>query len=204
MKAAITRSLAIAALVLVTAGQAAAVCGDVTGDTKVTSSDALRVLRKSVGQDVAMTCAPEPVEFLNILGMANPLVCNDKGFTAEMTWSRHPDLKWTDFSQDTFPVDVTNYQRVDDSELSGQITMKFGACGTLVFDIDDWGVFYPMPAEGGAWVLPYYDDVEQSVFLLFELTPFDVAALLYGQQSPAGTVIASAPALPGLANGAGR
>lgn len=206
MNASILRALAlfVLALVLATAGPAAAVCGDVTGDTKVTSSDALRVLRKSVGQDVSMTCEAEPPAYVNIVGMANPITCDGNNFTAQMTWSRHPGLTWSDSTQTSFPFGVDNYQRVDDTEISGQITIKFGACGTITWDFDDWGWFYPMPMAGGVWILPWYDDTQDVVVLLIELTPFDTSALLYGQQSPAGVVIASAPALPGLRNAAGR
>lgn len=46
----------LAAFLLAPASPAAAVCGDVSGDDEVTTSDALRVLRKSVGQSVPLTC----------------------------------------------------------------------------------------------------------------------------------------------------
>src|SRR5689334_7903256 len=41
---------------LLFAGSAHAVCGDVSGDGEVTSSDALAVLKKAVGQNQPLTC----------------------------------------------------------------------------------------------------------------------------------------------------
>jgi hypothetical protein len=43
-------------LVLGTAGPALAVCGDVNGDAKKSTLDALLVLRSAVGQNVTLTC----------------------------------------------------------------------------------------------------------------------------------------------------
>jgi len=61
--------LSISLLVLTLAGatQALAVCGDVTGDGKKTTADALAVLRSAVGQVVQLQClsGPTEVRFLN-------------------------------------------------------------------------------------------------------------------------------------------
>src|SRR5512144_2434051 len=44
------------ALLLLAAQHASAMCGDVTGDNRITSSDALSVLREAVGDDHPMMC----------------------------------------------------------------------------------------------------------------------------------------------------
>lgn len=204
MTTAVLRPLAAFLLMVASASFASALCGDVNGDARITSSDALGVLRRSVGLDVPLTCDLEPVEPINIFGMANTLTCDGRNMTAQMTWSKRPTLTWSDYTQQSFPIDVTNYQRVDAAEISGTIAIRFGNCGTIAWDIDSWDAVYPMPVAGGAWVLPYYDEVEQLVYLLLELTPFQAAGLSIGDQSPAAVAIASAPALPGLANAAER
>ena len=186
-------------LLAVTATSASAICGDVTGDTKVTSSDALKVLRKAVGQDVAMACLNDPLEFANWFGFANTLTCDGKDVLADMTWTRHPDLTWSDSSQ-TFPLLDPVYRQVDDTEVSGQIEMSFGSCGAVVFDFDSWGTYYPMPYNGGAYAYPYYDEVADSYYLILEVTGFDTTMLMSGEVSRAGPVIASAPAKAGLRN----
>lgn len=197
------RLLAPFFLLALTASSALALCGDVTGDTKVTSSDALRVLRKAVGQDVDMSCLNDPLQFTNWFGFANTLTCDSQEIWAEMTWSRHPALTWTDSSQ-AFPFLTPVYYQVDDTEVSGQIEMVFGDCDSVVFDMDSWGTYYPMPLSGGAYAYPYYDEVEDSYFLILELSGFDTMALVYGEMSPAGTVIAKAPGKAGLRNRVAR
>jgi hypothetical protein len=47
---------------LLTATQAHALCGDVTGDNKKTTADALAVLRSAVGQPVNLQCEAGPTE----------------------------------------------------------------------------------------------------------------------------------------------
>jgi len=51
-------SFLLAGVVLLTAHQAAAICGDVTGDGMISSSDALSVLRAAVGNRHPMMCEP--------------------------------------------------------------------------------------------------------------------------------------------------
>ena len=52
-------SLSIAAaIVCLSASRASAMCGDVTGDGRISSSDALSVLREAVGDHHAMMCMP--------------------------------------------------------------------------------------------------------------------------------------------------
>jgi hypothetical protein len=46
----------VSLFVLLSAGSAYAVCGDVTGEGEISSSDALAVLRKAVGQSQNLTC----------------------------------------------------------------------------------------------------------------------------------------------------
>jgi hypothetical protein len=48
--------IVLAAILTVPSSAPAAVCGDVSGDSKVTTFDALAVLRTAVGQDVNLTC----------------------------------------------------------------------------------------------------------------------------------------------------
>lgn len=196
-------SFAAIALVLLTAPPAFALCGDVTGDTKVTSADALRVLRRSVGHDVTMTCEKDPVDYVNVMGFANTLTCNGSGVTAQMTWSRHAGLSWSSYTQYSLPVNIVD-KRVDDSEVSGQIKMTFGACGSVTFDIDAWGVYFAMPAYGGAFATPYYQASDNTVYLMLEMRAINSAALTFGDGAQSAVVLATAPAPPGLANAAGR
>lgn len=199
MRTSLLRPFAAVLLLAATSTSALAVCGDVTGDTKVTSADALRVLRRSVGQNVTLTCEPEPVEYVNTLGFASMITCNSYGVTANMTWSRHPGLTWSSYTQYSFPVDIVD-KRVDDSEVSGQITMSFGACGSVTFDIDAWGAYFPMPAFGGAFAMPFYQASDDTVILMLEMRAIDAAAFAVGDTPPSRVAIAAVPAPPGLGN----
>lgn len=191
--------LAALALVAATYAPATALCGDVTGDSKVTTADALGVLRKAVGQDTPLTCEVPTVDFLNYMGFANTLVCDSSPVKAQMTWSRHPGLTWSDNSQSSLPLNI-NYKRVDDPEVSGTITLSFGACGSIAFDIDSWGVFFPMPVRGGAWVFPYFEPSDGLVYLFLELAAVEAPSLRFGEPATPLAAIAVAPALPGLSN----
>ncbi|MFN2376358.1 MAG: hypothetical protein ABR538_07455 [Candidatus Binatia bacterium] len=191
--------LAALAFVTTTCTTAAALCGDVTGDSKVTTADALGVLRKAVGQDAPLTCEAPTVELLNYMGFANTLACNSSSVKAQMTWSRHPGQTWNDNSQSSLPLNIV-YKRVDDPEVSGTITLTFGACGSIAFDIDSWGVLFPMPSYGGAWVFPYFEPADGLVYLFLELAAVEAAAIRYGEPATMLTAIAAAPAPPGLSN----
>ena len=190
---------AVLALLVGTSEPASALCGDVSGDAKVTSTDALRVLKKAVGQPVALTCEQVPVEFTNYFGFANGLTCNDASVKAQMTWSRHPGLTWSGNSQSSLPFTV-DFERVDDSEVTGTITISFGVCGSIVFDINSWDVVYPMPTSGGAWVFPYYEASTNSVYLFLELAAVESPSLQYSDASPVVTTLAVTAAPMGLAN----
>jgi hypothetical protein len=194
---------ALAALVLCCGigGKAFAVCGDVTGDDQVRASDALAVLKQAVGQDAGLQCTPEPIVPVNSMGFANTLFCNGRVVTAEMTWSEHPQFRWESASQEGFPVEA-EFFRVDDLFVGGEVEVDYGTCGTIVFDIDSWGVLYPMPAEGSAVILPLFDETDSTVNFFLDISPTNVegTAASAGAAPPATQrfALARIPAPPGL------
>lgn len=56
---AVLAAAGLAALLAAPVASPAQVCGDVTGDDKVTATDAQRVLKAAVGQDVALVCTDQ-------------------------------------------------------------------------------------------------------------------------------------------------
>lgn len=181
---------------VVSSAPAFAECGDVTGDGAVQTRDALGVLKKAVGQDVALTCDNDPLYFRNFLGYANTLTCYGYGFTSTMTWSVLPSLRWKDWSQPYLPSHPVFY-RVDTPVLDGKLVISLGDCGDVKFPLDSWGIVFPMPLDGGAWVSLTYDRYSDEIFLNVNLEAYDT---LYPalQSGPAGFPIASVPAPPGI------
>jgi hypothetical protein len=177
-------------------GAALAECGDVNGDGAVQTSDALGVLKKAVGQDVALTCENDPPAVQNFLGYANTLTCHGYGFTSTMTWSERPGLRWKDWSQPYLPSHPVFY-RVDAPVLDGKLIMSLGDCGNVKFPLDSWGIAFPMPLTGGAWVSITYDRYTDELFLNVNLEAYDT---LYPalQSGPAETFVASVPAPAGI------
>src|SRR5690348_12224323 len=109
----ITTTLRAIALICMLANLAEADCGDVTGDGEVTSKDALRTLRRAVGQDVDMDCSQaEPV--VNALAFTNRISCNSSDPHAKLTWSEHPSLEWQTNLMTKYPPLASPYQRIDD------------------------------------------------------------------------------------------
>jgi len=177
-------------------GAALAECGDVTGDGAVQTRDALGVLKKAVGQDVALTCENDPPAAQNFLGYANTLTCYGYDFTSTMTWSERPSLRWRDWSQPYLPSYPVFY-RVDAAVLDGKLIMSLGDCGDVRFPLDSWGIAFPMPLTGGAWVSITYDQYTDELFLNVNLEAYDTLypALKSGST---GTLIASVAAPPGI------
>lgn len=177
-----------------------AVCGDVTGDEKVTTNDALQTLRTAVGQEVPMTCAPEAPPVENYVGYLNLLFCDGDEFTSTLWWSEHPELEWNSYTSGG--DDDPDYQRVDDLFVQGYVEVSFGNCGDLVFDIDEWGVYYPMPYQGGALFTFSFDPYTETVVLWLSIAPIDLDAAPSAARAAAAPsprmILAVAPAPPGL------
>lgn len=179
---------------------ALAVCGDVTGDDEVRSSDALAVLREAVGLDAGLVCAPEPVVITNEMGFSNTLFCNGSSVTAQMTWSEHPELTWESVTQTEFPL-LSEYFRVDDPIVSGEFEVNYGPCGPVNFDLSALGANYPMPNDGAAFVFPYLDTENGDLYFFLEITPFvDEGAAAIASATPPRFVLARVKAPEGLSN----
>jgi hypothetical protein len=100
-------------LVLGTAGQAFAICGDVNGDAKRSTLDALLVLRSAVGQNVNLTCEDSGPSRLRYY---NDFTCGDQTSQA----------KFNGFTFVADGGDVSPYQTVDRTEITN---IELKVCG---------------------------------------------------------------------------
>ncbi|HYB99353.1 MAG TPA: hypothetical protein VEC57_09525 [Candidatus Limnocylindrales bacterium] len=184
------------------ASPAHARCGDVTGDDQVTTSDALAVLKESVGQNPDLTCQDDLVVD-NDVGFANQLECFGHDFVAKMRWSEHPDLVWKAETEYYLPLEP-EYFEVDDLFIGGEIEVRLDDCGTVEFDLDDWEIVYPMPAVGAAFFYLDYEYDTDTLFLFLHLAPLDVEDGLSGggsagqRPTPSRVMLGSRPAPKGI------
>lgn len=176
-------------------------CGDVSGDGVVTSVDALRTLKKAVGQPVNLTCAvPPPDPVVNALAFTNMVTCNSADPHATLTWSEHPSLGWKTNLATKFPLLSSAFQRVDDSSMQGTLTVALGSCGTVQYDLDANQLAYPLPSYAGVTVVTSYQASDNTVYLGMFISPNDTSAsLVYGEGAPPPMlVLGSVPAPLGV------
>jgi hypothetical protein len=111
--------LTLLATVLAAATDVHAVCGDVTGDGEKTTSDALAVLKSSVGQNVDLVCiddTPSRIAFYNDID------CNTGSDVSQLRFI-DSDENYT-FNAD--PGETTAYQTVDDTQIDN---IEIDLCG---------------------------------------------------------------------------
>lgn len=184
-------------LVLCLVTFAYAVCGDVNGDQEVRAADALRVLKKAVGQNVEMICN-ETLPVQNQLSFAHSVTCNNSKFTAQMEWSEHSNLDWSAYTSSSFPLANSSWKRIDDATLGGNVTIHFGNCGTVIWDIDGEDMVWPLPEQGGVIVYAVYQASNNTVYLSALAVPYSLNSSLLYAETPSPVVLASAPAPAGL------
>src|SRR4051794_37521544 len=108
MTKSICATIAVALVVekLFVASEASALCGDVSGDGKRTTSDALAVLKSAVGQNVILVCASnEP----STLRYYNDFTCGNGSSVSQATFNGYT------FSADG--AEYSEYQVVDRTEI---------------------------------------------------------------------------------------
>lgn len=197
MQPAILAVVSLAAAFTVTCAHAE--CGDVNGDGSVTTADALRTLRKSVGQQVQMTCdvADSPI---NGLAYSNFVTCNDADPHATLAWSEHPGLSWKTNLATEHPFLHSDFQRIDDLYMQGRLTATFGSCGPVSLDLDAANIAFPLPNHAGVSAQTFYEASDNTVYFYLSLHPVSTeASLVYGEVGePVSVHIGSVPAPAGL------
>jgi len=144
---------------------ASATCGDTNNDQEVSIGDALRALRKSVGQDIELTCSNNPDLPSNKLGISNNLLCDGLGFFLTMTWTEHPEMVWTAYSDTVFPMDPADVQPVNDLILGGSLHLDFDECGSTTIDLTKVLIEYRLPNYSVSNLMFQYEGADDRVYL---------------------------------------
>lgn len=162
-------------LVLFCAADAAAVCGDVTGDGVKTATDALAVLRSAVGDPIELICTGEGPSDLRFY---NDFSC---GSGSSLSQARFNGLT---FSADA--GEASPYQSVDRSAIDA---IEIDLCGdTFYFP----GPIYLSPGRALTFFMALLDPV------VYQFPGIEVPAMfvLYDDGVPAGSVTAGAAVMP--------
>jgi hypothetical protein len=164
------------ALVLFTGGDAVAVCGDVTGDGAKTATDALAVLRSSVGDPIELICAGE-----------GP---SDLRFYNDFSCSSGSSLSQARFNGFSFSADAgesSPYQSVDLTAIS---EIEIDLCGeTFYFS----GPINLSPGRALTFLMALLDPV------VYQFPGIEMPAMfaLYDEGVPAGSPTAVAGTING-------
>jgi hypothetical protein len=154
-------------LVLFVAIDALAVCGDVTGDGAKTATDALAVLRSSVGDPIELVCAGEGPSDLRFY---NDFSCGSGSSVSE--------ARFNDFTFSADAGQTTAYQSV---ALAAIDTIEIDLCG---------GTYYfegPISLPPGRALTFYMAILDPEVY---QFPGVDVPAMfvLYDDGAPAGSL----------------
>lgn len=164
-------SFCVLALVLFTASDAVAVCGDVTGDGQKTATDALAVLRSSVGDPIELICAGEGPSDLRFY---NDFSC---GSGSSLSEARFDGLTFSADAGETSP-----YQSVDLMEIT---EIEIDLCGgTFYFS----GPIYLSPGRALTFFMAFLDPS------IYQFPGIEMPAMfvLYDDGVPAGSSAAVA------------
>jgi hypothetical protein len=190
------------ASILISCGTAHAECGDVTGDGDVTTQDALRTLRRSVGQSVAMDCSQSDPP-INGLAFANRVTCNGSDPHAKLKWSEHASLEWQTNLSTKHPLLTSDFERVDDLVLGGELTAAFGQCGEVELNLDAAAVAFLLPNHAGSFVSTEYQASNNTVYFYLQIAPVPMESAALLSESTVGswtTVLGGVPAPAGLSS----
>lgn len=177
-------SLLAIAIVLFCAADSAAVCGDVTGDGVKTATDALAVLRSSVGDPVELVCAGEGPSDLSFW---NDFAC---GSGSSLSQARFNGLTFSADAGESSPYQSVDLTEINDIEIDlcgdtfyfpGPIYLSPGRALTFLMALLD-PVVYPFPGIDVPAMFVLYDDGVPAGALT--APPADVnasgASVLYG------------------------
>jgi len=165
-------SILITSLCILPSFCQAAECGDVNGDGKVLSTDAIIVLKEAAGIDTGKCVVEGGTGVVsNALAFENNVLCGFDG-SATMRWSEHPTMRWADDAW--IPNADEGLKTVNDPYLGGRIDFTINNCGSFYIDYDSisfgYGARYSLPTNNGKIAISLnYNEYEDSIYMFIAL-----------------------------------